>query len=94
LPIYNLKVWRDKKLAHIEKDFIKKSINLMKSYPVKITEIDDIISTLHEILDKYRVSYDGVGWVLGLPSTKNQMKYIMDSLSYYRKHKYPSLGIR
>jgi hypothetical protein len=83
--VQNLKVWRDKKLAHIEKDLVTKSVDIMKEFPVTIQEIDTIISTLHEILDRYRVAYDGAQWILGLPPTKHQIEYIMDAISFYRQ---------
>jgi len=85
LPVHNLKVWRDKKLAHIEKDLVTKSVDVMKEFPVTIQEIDTIISTLHEILDRYRIAYDGTQWILGLPPTKHQMDYIMDAILFYRQ---------
>jgi hypothetical protein len=34
--VQNLKLWRDKKLAHIEKDVVTKSIDIMKEFPVTI----------------------------------------------------------
>lgn len=83
--VQNLKLWRDKKLAHIEKDVVTKSIDIMKEFPVTIQEIDTIIITLHEILDRYRIAYDGVQWILGLPPTKPQIEYIMDAISFYRR---------
>jgi len=83
--VQNLKVWRDKKLAHIEKDLVTKNVDIMKEFPVTIQEIDTIIITLHEILDRYRIAYDGVQWILGLPPTKYQIDYIMDAILVYRQ---------
>jgi N-dimethylarginine dimethylaminohydrolase len=40
LPVHNLKVWRDKKLAHIERNLVTKNIDVMKVNPVTIQEID------------------------------------------------------
>jgi hypothetical protein len=85
LPTHNLKVWRDKKLAHIERNLVVKDIDVMKVNPVTIQQIDRIIITLHEILDRYRIAYDGVQWILGLPSAKPQIEYIMDAISFYRQ---------
>ena len=85
LPVNNLKIWRNKKLAHIERDFVTNSIDIMEAYPVTISEIDTILITLHEILDRYRIAYDGIEWILGLPPTKLQMEYIMDAISFYRR---------
>lgn len=85
LPVHNLKVWRNKKLAHIERSLVTKNVNIMKVNPVTIQEIDKILITLHEILDRYRPAYDGVQWILGLPSAKPQIEYVMDAISYYRQ---------
>lgn len=85
LPVHNLKVWRHKKLAHIERNLVTKNVNIMKVNPVTIQEIDKILITLHEILDRYRLAYDGVQWILGLPPAKPQIEYVMDAISYYRQ---------
>lgn len=85
LPGHNLKVWRNKKLAHIERSLVTKNVNIMKVNPVTIQEIDKILITLHEILDRYRLAYDGVQWILGLPPAKPQIEYVMDAISYYRQ---------
>ena len=85
LPVHNLKVWRNKKLAHIERSLVTKNVNIMKVNPVTIQEIDKILITLHEILDRYRLAYDGVQWILGLPPAKPQIEYVMDAISYYRQ---------
>ncbi len=85
LPVHNLKVWRDKKLAHIERNLVTKNVNIMEVNPVTIQEIDKILITLHEILDRYRLAYDGVQWILGLPPAKPQIEYVMDAISHYRQ---------
>ncbi len=87
LPVDNLIAWRHKKLAHIEERLVTENIDIMKEKPVTIQEIDTILSTLHEILDRYRSAFDGVQWVLGLPPAKPQIEYIMDAVSFYRKSK-------
>jgi len=85
LPIDNLRAWRHKKLAHIEKNLVIQNVDVMKENPVTIKEIDTILITLHEILDRYRNAYDGVQWILGLPPAKPQIEYIMDAISFYRQ---------
>jgi hypothetical protein len=87
LPIKNLKIWRDKKLAHIEKELVIEEIDIMREYPVKIKEIDDILITLHDMLNRYKIAYDGVEWVLGLPSPKHQIHQLFDAISHYRQSK-------
>lgn len=85
LPVDNLKVWRDKKLAHIESSLVAKHIDVMRVNPVTVQEIDNVIVTLHEILDRYRIAYDGTQWILGLPPAKPQIEYIMDAILFYRQ---------
>jgi hypothetical protein len=85
LPIANIRAWRDKKIAHIEKDLVLKNVDVMKENPVKIHEIDDIIGTFHEMLNRYRIAFDGTEWAIGLPAVDRQIIYIMDALRFYRQ---------
>lgn len=85
LPVDNLKIWRNKKLAHIERDFVTNSVDIMEAYPVTISEIDIILITLHEILNRYRIAYDGVQWILGLPATTHQIEHIFDAILAQRR---------
>jgi len=87
LPVGNLIVWRHKKLAHIEKKLVTENVDIMKEKPVTIQEVDTILITLHEILNRYRIAFDGTEWILGLPPAKPQIEYIMDAISFYRRQK-------
>jgi len=84
LRVHNIKTWQDKKIAHIQKNFVTAKRDVMRDYPIKINEIDEIINTLHTVLDRYLSAYEGAGWVIGLPPTIPQMNHIMDAISYYR----------
>jgi len=85
LPVRNLIAWRHKKLAHIEKRLITENVDIMKEKPVTIQEIDTILITIHEILNRYRIAFDRTEWILGLPPAKSQIEYVMDALSHYRQ---------
>lgn len=85
VPIDNLKNWRNKKLAHIDKRQAMKKTSVMEVKPVTIREIDDILTTLDEILNRYRVAYDGTSWRIGLPPVRHQMEYLMDAIKFYRQ---------
>jgi hypothetical protein len=85
LPVTNLVAWRHKKLAHIEERLVTESLDIIKEKPITIQEIDTILATLHEILDRYRTAFDGVQWILGLPPIKPQIEYVMDAISFYRQ---------
>ena len=84
LPVTNLKAWRNKKLAHIDKQQAMKNTSVMKAKPVTVKEIDDILTTLDEILNRYRVAYDGTSWRIGLPPIRQQMESLMDAIKFYR----------
>lgn len=85
LPVGNLIAWRHKKLAHIEKRLVMESLDIIKEKPVTIQEIDTILTTLHEILDRYGTAFDGGQWILGLPPAKPQIEYIVDAICFYRQ---------
>jgi hypothetical protein len=85
LPVTNIRKWRNKKLAHIDKKRAISNSDIMKTNPVTVKEIDDILITLNDVLNRYSSSFDGVTHVIGLPPVKYQMEYIMDALSTYRK---------
>jgi hypothetical protein len=87
LPIHNIRLWRDKKIAHIEKELALKNIDVMKESPVAIHEIDDVLGTFHEILDRYRRAYDGTQWIPNMPLLGQQIEYVMEALKYYRQPK-------
>lgn len=87
LPVTNLIKWRHKKLAHLDKEWALNEVDVMQENPITVTEIDNILTTLDEILNRYSIAYDGVQWAIGLPPVRPQMAYIMDSIKYHRESK-------
>jgi hypothetical protein len=87
LPVTNLIKWRHKKLAHLDKEWALNEVDVMRENPITVTEIDNILTTLDEILNRYSIAYDGVQWAIGLPPVRPQMEYIMDSLTLRRESK-------
>jgi hypothetical protein len=86
MPVKNLLIWRHKKLAHLDKELALNEIDLIQENPVTVKEIDDIFTTLDEILNKYGTAYDGKQWIIGLPPVKQEMENIMDSIKFHREH--------
>jgi len=85
LPINNLRKWRHKKLAHIEEAFVTDNIKFSDNYPISIQDVDKILVTLHEILNRYRIAYDGIEWIIGGPPVKHQIEYIFDAINFQRE---------
>lgn len=81
LPTSHIRAWRNKVLAHIETKSVLQNIDIMKKYPVKPRQIDDIINTLHEILNEYSSAYDSSTWVKDLPVERG-IQRVMDSIRF------------
>lgn len=86
LPIENLKSWRDKKLAHIDEYYVLTNAKISEENPITSIDIDKIIDTLHDILNRYLLAYDGSEWVIGVPASgvTDQIEYILDSIKFRR----------
>jgi hypothetical protein len=89
LPAENLKDWRDKKLAHIDEIYVLKDAKVSQESPITSADIDQIINTLHEVLNRYLLAYDGSEWVIGAPAAgiSDQIVFILDSIRFYQKTK-------
>jgi hypothetical protein len=89
LPVKNLKAWRNKKLAHIDEFYVLTDAKISQESPITIGDIDQIINTLHEILNRYLLAYDGSEWAIGSPAAgvSNQIEDILYSIRFYRKSK-------
>lgn len=86
IPIENLKDWRDKKLAHIDEVYVLTDTKVSQKSPITSADMDKIINTLHGILNRYLLAYDGSGWELGLPAgVSDQIVYILDSIRFHRE---------
>lgn len=85
LPITNIKRYRNKRLAHLDRGLALKEVDILQENPVMIHEIDDILSALDKILNRYGIAYDGSEWSIGLPPVKDQMEYVMDSIKFHRE---------
>ncbi len=85
LPTGNLIQWRNKMLAHINKEQALKNINVIEANPVTVKEIDDVLTTLDEILNRYIIAYDGGGYDIRSPRVKSQVKDVMDAIKFYQQ---------
>lgn len=82
LPKENLRKWRNKALAHIQKDYVLANISVFKRYPVKPQQIDQIIDTLDDVLNDYCVAYDSSTWAKELPGLETRIQAIMDAIRF------------
>ena len=81
LPKHNLRKWRNKALAHIDKKSVLRGVDILKEYPVKIEQVDEIIDTIHDILNHYSAAYDGITWEKDLVLEPG-IQEVMDSIRF------------
>ena len=85
LPIKHLKKWRNKMLAHRDKKLALKNIDVMKANPVTVKEIDDVLTTLDEILNRYVIAYDGGGYDIRSRHLESQIEDVMNAIRFYQQ---------
>ncbi len=81
LPISSLRRWRNTILAHIEKDTVLHSVDITKKFPINQKQIENIIDTLHEILNYYSRAYDSSTWLKGIPIERG-IQYTLDAIRF------------
>jgi hypothetical protein len=81
LPLASIRRWRNAVLVHIEAERVLRSIDIMKKYPVKQRQIDDIINTLDDMLNEYLVAYDASTWAKDLP-IKYEIKGVVHAIQF------------
>lgn len=81
LPIDKLRKWRNKALAHIQKEYVLEDINVFKQYPLTPAQVDEIINTLHEILNRYSNAYESVTWSKEL-YLEHGMQEVMEAIRF------------
>ena len=80
--IDHLKVWRDKVLAHVDKDFLKHRKELDEKYPLSIDQVRNLLKTLGEILNVYSLAYYSSSYAWDIPY-KSGFDLTMKALKTY-----------
>jgi len=79
--ISKLMTWRDKVIAHIDRRFlIGESIS--KKYPLQYQELQRVVNTLAEILNRYSRAYESLQYYEGFPN-EDDVQLIMDCIRFY-----------
>jgi hypothetical protein len=56
----NLKVWRDKRLFHLDKKYSGDLNSIFRNYQINFSDIYDMFSLGKEILNRYSTQYNGI----------------------------------
>lgn len=90
LPISGLRTWRNKLLAHIDKEWVMRDKDVRKTVRLNETHIQKIIDTLDDTLNYFHEAYDGSTWVKDIPLS-NGIENVLDAVQkglIERKKKY------
>jgi len=77
----SLKTWRNKAIAHIDRQFLLDGVDVAKQYPVKIGELEETITVLFEILNRYSYAYNSSTWMRGWPG-EDDIQTVVDSIRF------------
>jgi len=77
LPISGLRSWRNKLLAHIDKDWVVQNKDVRVTFRLNDKHIEQIIETVDNILNYYHGAYENSMWVKDI-HLKNYVGNVLD----------------
>jgi len=80
----NFKLRRDKFHAHFDKKYFFNRSNLSKDAPLKLSDMEQIIKVMGDVINRYSAAYDGNVYKLE-PFNVNDVDYLLDILHEYKK---------
>lgn len=80
--LLNLKTYRDKHLAHTDKEYFGNASKLLKDYPTTYEEIEEIHTTIKELLNKLSSIINGVQYGYTPAHVKDEYDYVLKCLKY------------
>lgn len=87
LPIRNLRKWRNKIFAHLDKEVVLQDIDISKQCSVKREQIDEIIDTLDNMLNDYHVAYCSTEAIKDEFRIEHDIQTILDSIRFKIREK-------
>jgi hypothetical protein len=80
--ISNIKKWRDKLIAHMDQDVIKTNKVISKEYPLKLQQLQEVIDTLFQILNRYLVAFESSSFAEKI-FHGDDIQFVMDCIRFY-----------
>jgi hypothetical protein len=81
LPVSNLRRWRNTMLAHIDRGYVVQKADIAKKHPIKIKHTEQIINTLHGMLNEYLLAYDFSEHSKDL-TIEHGIQYVLDAIKF------------
>ena len=80
--VNNLNTWRDKVIAHIDQQFLLTGKIISEEYPLRHQQLEEVIETIVDILNRYSHAYDSSTWLEKIPG-EGDVQYVMDFIRFY-----------
>jgi hypothetical protein len=81
-PLKSIKIRRDKFYAHFDEKYAFHKQKISYDAPIGLTDLDDVISTMKDILNTYSTAYDGKMHLYKLMNV-DDVDYLLDILHDY-----------
>ena len=80
--ISNIKKWRDKVIDHMDRDVITKNKVISKEYPLKLKQLQEVIDTLFQILNRYSAAFESSTFAERFIS-EDDVQFVIDCIRFY-----------
>lgn len=90
--IRNLDRWRNKWFAHIDMESVLQGVNITKQYPIQGGKFEEIIKTLHDILDRYSTACHALGQSIDM-SFDSGLETILTSIRFRNEEERKRWGL-
>ena len=82
--VNNISTWRDKVLAHIDRQYLLSGRNFTKEFPLRLQQLQEIIKTLFNILSRYSGAFNSSEYDEEI-SGENDIQFVMDCIRFYNE---------
>jgi hypothetical protein len=78
----NLTTWRNKVIAHIDRQFLLAGKIVSEEHPLQLQQLKEAIDTLFEILNRYSGAYNSSSYAKSYPG-EDDVQFVMDCIRFY-----------
>lgn len=80
--ISNIKGWRDKVFAHVDREFHLKGRHASEEYPLQRQQLEEVITALARTINRYSASYQSSTFLEKFPD-EDDVQHIMNSIRFH-----------
>ena len=80
--VNNLTAWRNKVIAHIDRQFLLSGKIVAEEYPLQLQQLQEVIDTLLKVLNRYSNAYNSSTYLEKIPG-EDDVQFVMDCIRFY-----------